>query len=1363
MELNSSINTFTKGLNLDSDITMMPEGQYRYAENIRLLTNADGTTGTLQNIDHIRQYNGGIPEDEIIIGTATARLHDNETNGTNECGVVVTKKLLSNNNIYNNIYIVTDFDSVDTKTTSVVRGYLELSNNVSIVTNYESDKVSNIYICDGITPIKVVNLCDTFEDEISDPTRFDITPGCVLLPFSFVNTVKGALPAGSIQYCYQLFNMNGPETTTSALSEVIPLTEYDSAGESVKVKGQMMGEMSGRGCEIKASFMNDGRFNRARIFSIVYLDNLAIPDIYIINEVEIPQTKEYEFIEFSYIDTGASFLSKITIDEFNAMVPFEFNAKSMEKMQNRLFASNIKELTWDVDYDARAYRANTNHKVQLDSSYATQAITGYLSGTGKLYKSATEALGDSGEVIDVPIEHDCINPSNVDVLGAQEYEWQVKSDNTLTRGGAGLNVSYRFTYTELVLSSTTPTNDNIVKDLSINNKTNVTSIHSFYEDGSPCYTYSVPTNGRKIIPNYSDPYVCANYVGYQRDEIYRFGIIFYNRKNIPSPVHWIGDIRMPSISDTYGSSFIKPFHKSKESACYSGAKKELVCYALGVEFKIKNIPSEVLSYEIVRCDRNEADRTVITQGILGALYNFDDWESDTSNFVGNEIRPTPWFSMMNEYRTKYLYDGADYDEMPVRKGYFELVSPEICISKDTVLKNISNNYIQPLYLVNSATTTNISVPQSGGIYNVYETELQENDELFGTLTSYDKGGLCVDMGYGSGHDRRGFAGVFKYYNENSYSSFDSQFFKIQDAIIGRIAPYFLKVDDAKNHAQPIGSVMYTNVSMGGYKQIGAHGVNAVIHIDENLFNPYVELDSLTNACTAIITNIKQNTIPYGGNTYISRQNSVYQSCGCYMACDASYTSDFNTVRCYGGDTYLGVLDYLATSVIQETNDAGKNRENRICCVCYIPLESQINLNLRSDDSYSRGVNGMIGPNLVQNEPIVLPNGSAQKKPYYEYNPVYSSVSGSKQYIPKSIYAEDDKLNQTRIVVSELKTNNEITDSWTKFKFANYLDVDSQYGQVTNLKVFNNRLYFWQDNAVGIAAVNERSLINDNIAELTLGTGGILTRFDYVATLNGSSIVNDKSIVTSASTIYWYDFDKNEICALNGQGLTPLSKQKGVQSYLNTLSRSAKKNAVSFYDKKYNEVWFRIYDRALIYNEQLTAFTSFYTHNPNWFFPFSDKLVTIKDNNLYYLHNIYDVNSEIKEERISKIQFIVNKDITNTKVFDNVMFNADLHDNTNSIPNIIKNITFSTQKQTTKPFNHFDEVNNSSNIDYREDTYRFAIPRETVDNDALHQLNSQSYVGRLRGKYLICDYTFDCNNNKEFKLPYIKTTYRYSKL
>jgi hypothetical protein len=50
----------------------------------------------------------------------------------------------------------------------------------------------------------------------------------------------------------------------------------------------------------------------------------------------------------------------------------------------------------------------------------------------------------------------------------------------------------------------------------------------------------------------------------------------------------------------------------------------------------------------------------------------------------------------------------------------------------------------------------------------------------------------------------------------------------------------------------------------------------------------------------------------------------------------------------------------------------------------------------------------------------------------------------------------------------------------------------------------------------------------------LGTGGILTRADYLTNTNGSSIVNDRSIVHSDNVLYWYDFDKNEICAYTGQ-------------------------------------------------------------------------------------------------------------------------------------------------------------------------------------------------------------------------------------
>ena len=61
--------------------------------------------------------------------------------------------------------------------------------------------------------------------------------------------------------------------------------------------------------------------------------------------------------------------------------------------------------------------------------------------------------------------------------------------------------------------------------------------------------------------------------------------------------------------------------------------------------------------------------------------------------------------------------------------------------------------------------------------------------------------------------------------------------------------------------------------------------------------------------------------------------------------------------------------------------------------------------------------------------------------------------------------------------------------------------------------------FFVDIALGIASVNERSLIQDNnVGQLTLGTGGILTRADYLTNTNGSSIVNDRSIVHSDNVL-----------------------------------------------------------------------------------------------------------------------------------------------------------------------------------------------------------------------------------------------------
>jgi hypothetical protein len=117
-------------------------------------------------------------------------VYDEKINGPVECGIVLTKKMVGAK-AYNTLYKVTGFQSQQLTSTIVTCGTLGIENNVSIVSNYESDYVCNIYICDGLTPIKVINICDSKLSEngqvveVNDPTRFDITPGCVLLPFVF--------------------------------------------------------------------------------------------------------------------------------------------------------------------------------------------------------------------------------------------------------------------------------------------------------------------------------------------------------------------------------------------------------------------------------------------------------------------------------------------------------------------------------------------------------------------------------------------------------------------------------------------------------------------------------------------------------------------------------------------------------------------------------------------------------------------------------------------------------------------------------------------------------------------------------------------------------------------------------------------------------------------------------------------------------------------------------------------------------------------------------------------------------------------------------------------------------------------------
>ena len=1350
MELNSSVNTFHKGLNLDSDISVLDNNTIRYAENIRLVANSDGTSAVAQNSDYIQKYNFQLPIGTIeVLGVVETKYCECENDVCGEpqdCAVVFVKEEVivtegEPNDFINKIYRITFDENAEQHLTIIAEGDFGWKNKLSLVANFESCNVSNVYVADGEHPLRVINVAETYRKWIND-TVFDMFPAVTLSPFSFEGFATGNLGIGKVQYAYQLFSEHGTSSALSPLGTTIPISTTIDKNTSVSTKGSALKEISRLGTNLRAVFVNNG-FDRLRVYRIHYDVVGQIPTIYIADEIKIEKT--YETQEINYTDFGANYLSVITADEFNALtVPYQFIAQTIESKDNRLFAANIKEDTWDFEYDARAYRCDRDKNVVLKDSLQGDLTFNFESGI---------------PVIDD--EHDCINPSNMEIFGQDSFKYVYNKD--LKLGGSGKNISYEFTFVEVVPSAEATTTDNITNNLKLDAGEVQSNNIVFYGLDSELNTYTQKhLNDDSIsVRNYSDAGMCSKFLGYQRDEIYRFGIVFYNQNGLATPVHWIGDIRIPCNKIDGGvntDNILYPFHIGKTSEAYQQTV-ELLGYAIGIKFQVKNVPSDVAAYEIVRCERTNENRTIITQAAISRLikekgFDTNGNEKDSwlvSDGIGEKgIYAQPLLNFSKQYNTAKMIDTdlQDKNYHECVKNYYEIISPEICVSQNETETLVKNALLCRMYSSCTYTEQVVIDSQTGYSLPVLPTQVTTiSGEVNNRNADLWANGTYLVTDNTSVITLAGVSWVFKYYKQIN-EPYAQDFFVINDAVAPHQITEISKRPELKSLTTVIGNLTYLNMSIGSKELYGRHGKNLVIQtesaFDES--NPYFINVAPTVAEYGIMNstqlyNIKQNTKMFN-SVYSDRLNSVYIGCNAYR--NATLMQD-GEIYCFGGDTYLGVLDYLNTSFHQHTNDYGDYEDRQLHSQCYIPFETTVNVNLFNNEEYHNTVSkdGKYGQNLIQTEPVSY-GSYAQTKPQYTYNAIYSQQADAVKFVSKLMYSYDDLSTPNRIITSEVKTNLELSDSWMQFKYANYLDVDNQYGPITNLKTFGDKLYFFQDNAVGIASVNERSLITDNIAQLTIGTGDVLTRYDYLDTTNGDSIINDRSIVNSASTLYWYDYNKNEICAINNS-VMELSKVKQVQSYFNQNKDSDRTNPVSLFNKKYNEIWFKVLDKTLVFSEQLNSFTSFYTHDYDYALTFGNKLITLKNRSFYEHNETIDSNKTV-EPLISKLDFAVNENYMYTKVFDNVLFDAHFNEDINNITNVY----FTTKQQTSEQIG-------ANEIECREDTYRFAIPREVEGAD------STSYQGRIRGKYLMEHYTFDCNDNKTFKIPYIKTTYRQSKL
>lgn len=273
-------NSFIEGMNLDIDITAIPESQYRYAENVRILTNKDGTSGVLQNIQSTRLIQGGdfMDSDEVVLATAII----------NQYGIILTADPYG----ITRIYRVEGYEEGLIQHTLVLKGRLNYNrfSRVKIVANYESDSIIKMYFTDGESSIRSLNIMsDRYvqnsegtnpaldeEGNIKNPDSLDIIPSTLLVAPKIVSLgTNGSLLSGQVQYTYQLYNERGSSTGYAPASNTIHLTSSNTTTDSAEYQGVNKDVNTGKSANIVIDLSNvvSGLFDKCRIVRIQYVDN----------------------------------------------------------------------------------------------------------------------------------------------------------------------------------------------------------------------------------------------------------------------------------------------------------------------------------------------------------------------------------------------------------------------------------------------------------------------------------------------------------------------------------------------------------------------------------------------------------------------------------------------------------------------------------------------------------------------------------------------------------------------------------------------------------------------------------------------------------------------------------------------------------------------------------------------------------------------------------------------------------------------------------------------------------------------------------------------------------------------------------
>jgi hypothetical protein len=1191
--MQARVNTYT-GMNKDVAYDTLPENLYIDALDIRISTVNGQSTGAFTNmkgnVESFTIPNSGVftdpknPSGPPILWTADSPEIIGYTTIRNRIIIFVADNSDAKGWIYDVQY--------DPATRIILSGFPVLKYYssafnfkkdwpIEALGRYESDCIQRVYWTDYNNFFRTINLEDTNLD--STPVGLiDNYPNVEFRqPLLKIVAGGGSLKAGEYQAAYRLITFDGKETLVSPPSNLVHVV---SSSESLTQSAQYVGEPTAINTGKSLTFQVDTTgyeiFDKIEFLVLYFETGTAVP---LAQSVETQNIGNNTSISFTYTGNEGS-LTTVELFDFTVKNIAFKTPKTITHKDSTLVAANIK-----------GSQVRLADLLESGESFDASTLRYLNDGT------STPASGSFNTEYNLDAHWD------EDWHNNMQYKYQ---NDGITLGGSGVNINYKFHLEPMSLDGDTQAGFNNISPVlqtydnhDLNDGYGVYTNNSFPSNTSPFISGLL--RGYKRGETYRFGIIFYTLKGEATFVEYIGDIKFPDisepdgANNLSGTPYFILSQQDPSNPNiTIGYNLGIEFTIDL-STC-------------------PNLQNKITGYQIVRVERTDVDKRRLCQGYIRSYYYQEvgnnpgpdyDFRVGTNEAVyhlipaavsSNVIGPIPAFTISPDIDTLYwICDQFDLlnntrpqittsGNTRIRSSLLAFYSPEISYKLNNIIDTAVNAGNTPCFLMTGAHSFILN--NQDFVINASDYVPNSGLDLGNFLKDYRiKYREVVPISYNSIENIKKIKNSV-YFNMPDNSTIIDKVFNI-GPVFPNIAPldsnswirnYFvfnqfgsinstLNNPDGTgpNEESPLISRSGSNISTLTEKisvdPITGNSLTTfspadyfIIDGNTSFPNGITPIGVNTNQAVPIIDLVLPKTEIYGGFNQDALESNTF-----IIASPIIETSNLNPIV-FGGDIFITMptIQIATTEFDKNLYKLGDYKYMQSVTTLRV-TETSINTELDYGSTIKREVKYTVinGSTTEEQTYFRQENNntftfSGKVSDMYGYNLVNSRENNQVNFAVEPLNQNNTCIvNDVRTYLSDVKTNNETIDSWTKFALNNFYDIDD-FGPINKIINYKDNVFFFQDRAVGVYAINRAAVTTSLDGVPTqLGQGQGFGKHQYYSKENGS--IHQWAVKSTDSGIYFFDSLHRKIFLIGtttkGEAQNaPLSEIKGIHSFLQVI-------------------------------------------------------------------------------------------------------------------------------------------------------------------------------------------------------------------